>query len=150
MLDVKRRAASESPVIRADLENLAQRGLDQRGRHADRGHHPHPEDRARTADGERDRDAGDVSGTHARRKANAKCLKGRDPTVLSMGSPKLAKHAPEIPDLNTPSAHGEINADTDEQVNEDLGVQDIAKRIDQLLLKNVQICFLSAQTWALC
>jgi hypothetical protein len=68
-------------------------------------------------------------------------LKGRNPTVLTVGFPKLAKHAAEVPDLNTPGAQREIDAGTDEQVDEDMGVQDIAERIDQLRLKEVQVCY---------
>lgn len=82
-------------------------------------------------------------GTHPRRKAYAECLKRRDPTVLAMGPPELAKRPPEVADLNESGAHREIDANTNEQINEDLCVQDIAKRINQLLLKEVQICSLS-------
>ena len=59
-----------------------------------------------------------------------------------MGSAELTEHAPEVPDLDESGARREIDANTDEQIDKDVGVQDIAKRIDQLLLKEVQICFL--------
>jgi hypothetical protein len=62
---------------------------------------------------------------------------------LAVGSPELAKHAPEVADLNESGAHREVNANPDEQINEDAGVQDIAERIYQLHLKEVQIYFLS-------
>ena len=142
MLDVKRGAAPEGTIVGADLEDLAERGLDQRGRHADRGHHPHPKDRAGPADGERDGDAGDVPGADPRRQPDTECLEGRDPTVLAVGSAELTEHAPEVADLNESGAQREIDANRDKQKNQDVAIQGIAKRIDQLLLKKVQICFL--------
>jgi hypothetical protein len=60
-----------------------------------------------------------------------------------MGFPELTNHPPEVPNLNESGAHREIDANTNEQIDEDVCVQDIAKRIDQLLLKEVQICSLS-------
>jgi hypothetical protein len=60
-----------------------------------------------------------------------------------VGSPELANHPPEVADLDESGADREIDTSTYEQINEDVSVEDIAKRIDQLLLKEVQICFLS-------
>src|ERR1700730_2844914 len=121
-LDVERGTAPEGTVPRADFEDLSEGGFDHRGGHPDRGHHPHPKDRAGSPYGERDSDTGDVACTHPRRQAHAERLKGRNPTVLAVGSAELAKHATEVADLNTSGAHREIEAYTDEQINEDVSV----------------------------
>jgi hypothetical protein len=62
-----------------------------------------------------------------------------------VGSADLAKHAPEVPDLNESRAHREVDAGTDEQVEEDVAIQDVAQWIDQLRLNEVQISILD---WA--
>ena len=48
----------------------------------------------RVPDGERDGDTGDVPSADPRRKADAECLKGRDPTVLAVDLRKLRNMRP--------------------------------------------------------
>ena len=58
---------------------------------------------------------------------------------MAVGSAELAEHAPEVPELNESGAHREIDADTNEQINEDVAIEGIAQRVDQPRLNEVQI-----------
>jgi hypothetical protein len=60
---------------------------------------------------------------------------------LSVRPPQLAKHPSEITDLNQSRPQREIDANADKQIDEDVGVEDLAERVDQLFLKEVHIHF---------
>src|SRR5699024_11161002 len=75
---VERRATVIMAVGVAGLPQLSQGGFHEGGGATDDGDHPHPEDRARPTDGDRQRHAGDVAGTHTGGGGNREGLERRN------------------------------------------------------------------------
>ena len=115
LLDIVGGAASELAVLAADLPDLREGGFDECGCGGDGGHDPHPEDRARPADGDGRGDAGDVT--------RADAGGGGDHQGLERGNALLAGHMlalREMPDhVFEPAELDELRADGEVQSGED-------------------------------
>ncbi len=120
-LDVERRPAAKGSVRHRHLEDLRQRRLDEGGGHAKQRHAPHPEDRARPAEGHRDRHPGDVSGANPRGKSNAEGLERRDAALRPLAR---RQHQPpeqtEAPDLHQSGHDTEVQACTHEHIDQQM------------------------------
>ena len=129
--DVEGRAAAVLAVIVGDLVELGQRALGIGRGHADQGHHPHPEDRTRTAQIERHRHAGDVAGADPRGEADGQRLEGRDAGLVGLLRARdHPEHLAEMHDLHEAETPGEVDADGQEAVDEDVAPEDRVQEPD--------------------
>ncbi|SST09767.1 Uncharacterised protein [Acinetobacter baumannii] len=133
LLHVVGRAATELALVVANLEQLGQGRLDEAGRHPHQGDRPHPEHRAGTAERDRYRHAGDVAGTDPRRQRGAERLERGDSRVVRLAAAlEHAEGMTEVAELDQPQAHGEVQAATDQQPDEDLAPDKAVEQVDDL------------------
>ena len=119
IFDVIHRAAHQLAISIALPEVYRQRDLRKFGAHAQQGGTPHPEHRARPADGNSPRHTGNVAGTHGGRQRGTHRLEGGHCTI---GSIPLAEHAAnrgfdgigEFADLDKAGAHTEQQPHADD------------------------------------
>ena len=148
---VRRATAVGIPV--ADLPQLSERRLDEGRRATEDGNHPHPEHRARSTDGNRDGHAGDVAGTHARRRGNGERLKRGDAAVflVLVGAHALGalddglEHIGNHTDLHDGSPETKEETCGDEQPRKDPCPQSVVNRTEHgaenfLHAENNRVC----------
>jgi hypothetical protein len=113
--DRPRRPAAEIAVRLPPLEQLGQRAFDEAGGHAGQRDRPHPEHGARTAQCDRDGDAGDIAAADASADRNEQRLTPRDGLgIVSRALPQNPEHAPEEPKLHETGKCSDEHAENDE------------------------------------
>ena len=100
-------------------EMYRERYLGKFGAHSEKSGNPHPEDRARTADGDGACYAGDISGAHGRRKRGTDRLEGRDGSLgclffMEERSEGHLESISEFLELNEARAEAEQQSHTDD------------------------------------
>ena len=127
ILDVVRGTAVKGPFPPGDFINLRQGAFHKTGGAAHDGHHPHPEDSARSAQHDGYGDAGDVAYAYAAGRTDAESLE-RGNLVSHPFCPdafrQQADHFPNIPDLDKSGTERKIQPQSDQQDNQDVGPED--------------------------
>ena len=130
-LDIVGRAAVAAALDAALFIDLRERALDESCSAADERDQPHPEHRAVAADGNRVRDADDISRADAARRRDHQCFKRTDRLGVARFFADHANRLPEQAELNSLAADGEVKARREQQDDEHIAVHQIVERADQ-------------------
>ncbi len=113
------RATAVVAVIVFGFVELSQRAFHKGGGHADKRHHPHPEDGAGAAGGEGNGDAGQVTGADARRQRGTERLKRGDAgAVAFIAVFQHREHVAEVAKLDKAGTQREVDAGAEQQINQ--------------------------------
>ncbi len=131
VLDVERRAAAIGAVRFAALVQLGQRAFEIAGGHAHQGHYPHPEDRARAAEHDRHRDAGDVACTDPAGDREHQRLEGGELSRLPLeGVAEDREHVAEIAELDEAGTDGEEQTQADQHNDQQFAPDKVVEKVE--------------------
>ncbi|MNE07986.1 hypothetical protein D3C80_1006280 [compost metagenome] len=134
VLDVVGRAATVQAVAVAPLVDLGQGALEKAAGHAHQRGYPHPEHRARAAEGHGDADTGDVTGTDTAGQAQHQRLERAQLAGLAaQGFLEDAEHVAEMAELDETGAQGEIAAESDDKHDEEFPREEIVERFEHVI-----------------
>ncbi|AJC70707.1 hypothetical protein X956_09240 [Trueperella pyogenes TP8] len=126
--DVVGWAAAKSAVVVTRFEDLGEGGLRECSGHADQRDEPHPQQRARPTQDDRQRHTGDVADADAGGHSHGERLKGGDSALRTLAGPAhVAQHVAEAADLQTAPAQGQIQAGTSQHDDHDPRIQPVAR-----------------------
>ncbi|MNT09048.1 hypothetical protein D3C72_1438120 [compost metagenome] len=115
------------------LVHLAEGGLDESRTGAEEGHHPHPEHRPRTTEGDGGGDTGDIAGTHAPGEGHGQRLEGGDAMAVGTAGENQASHLAEVANLQEAAAQGEIQTNAQAQINQCRTPDEAVEVINQIV-----------------
>jgi len=113
-------AAAEDAIGAAHLEDLGERRLREGGRHAEQGHHPHPEQGPGAAQGHRERDPRDIAGSHASSQPDDEGLEARQAAALVARARNQMNRPGEQAHLDAARADRQVQAGAEQDPDEDL------------------------------
>ena len=140
MLNVVGRAATVQAVAIGAFVHLGQGTFEETAGHADQGSDPHPEHRARAAQGHGNADPGDVTGAHAASQAQHQGLEGAQLACLATQRfLEHGEHVAEMAELYEPRTDGEVTAETDDQHDEEFPRKEIVECFEHWKMTSILI-----------
>ncbi|MNM88931.1 hypothetical protein D3C81_1011540 [compost metagenome] len=131
LLHVIGRPATELAIFVTDLEQLRQGRLDEAGGHSHQGDHPHPEHRARPAEGDGHRDPGHIAGADPCRQRSAERLKRGNAGLVGIATAlQHAEGMAEMEELDQTETDGEVKTATNQQPDQDLSPDQAIEKVD--------------------
>ena len=131
LFDVVRRATAITAIGILDLVDLRQRRFHIRGGCAEKAHHPHPEDRARPAEGDGGGHAGGIANANAPGQGHRQGLERRHAGIGFLPAHGEADHFHESAHLHEAGADGEVHAGAQTHEDQCLAPDDTVDAIDE-------------------